>query len=776
MKTGRTDRRVIAIFIAGLLGLTAFSAEPDNSVEPFAFTGVEIFPIDQQIGQLRSADLDGDGLNDLIIANNRRSKINILYNRTGKTNAEPAESWTNEDINKLPPDARFKIESIASEKRIASLVTGDFNNDGLPDLAYYGEPKELIILPNKNGKAWESPIRQPISDGLLNQNALITGDINDDGLTDLFLLGEKWIYCLKQSDDHAMGEPEKLAFTGKVNIIQVLDINDDEHNDLLLVNWDSQYPFRMRLQGENGRLGPEIYLEYPLIRSFMARNLDGQAPPEVMTIARKSGRAELIHFSLESSDKPINGIQMGQFQVTPLTRTSKAQRGTCWIDLNNDLLDDLIVAEPDSGQVTVFIQQQDGSLPRGKKYPSLTGISEIKSADWDADGVRELFLLSKDENRLGIVTPRENNAMPFPENVWIDGRPLSIATGQVFADKPDALCVIIERDNRRYAVIQGPKGKLFEKPLDESYRSNPNSTFIHDVNQDGQNDIVILTPYEKIKILLQESGEFREFDISPPAGGLQNPWAETADIDADGKPELLLARENFVRALTVKPEINSKTDTEQTNWTFHVKTQINGAYDNSKIAAITSIPGGTNSESYLCLLDSATKSLSVCEKDDAGIWQVKKNLVLPVSDFDYLDTIRAGTNNDSCIAFAGLNSIALMPLGGKTWSVSDLCGYESPISNGHLLDVTSGDLNSDGIQDLVFIETSEHAMEILSFVPPDSLVKGARWKVFEERSYRSNMQGTAYEPREMLISDLTGDDKNDLAIVVHDRILLYPRK
>ena len=30
--------------------------------------------------------MDGDGLNDLIVVNNARSKINILYNRTGKTN------------------------------------------------------------------------------------------------------------------------------------------------------------------------------------------------------------------------------------------------------------------------------------------------------------------------------------------------------------------------------------------------------------------------------------------------------------------------------------------------------------------------------------------------------------------------------------------------------------------------------------------------------------------------------------------------------------------
>jgi len=36
----------------------------------FGFAGKEIFPIDYQISQLHAADLDGDGLKDIIVANN----------------------------------------------------------------------------------------------------------------------------------------------------------------------------------------------------------------------------------------------------------------------------------------------------------------------------------------------------------------------------------------------------------------------------------------------------------------------------------------------------------------------------------------------------------------------------------------------------------------------------------------------------------------------------------------------------------------------------------
>jgi len=51
-----------------------------------------------------------------------------------------------------------------------------------------------------------------------------------------------------------------------------------------------------------------------------------------------------------------------------------------------------------------------------------------------------------------------------------------------------------------------------------------------------------------------------------------------------------------------------------------------------------------------------------------------------------------------------------------------------------------------------------------------------RWQVFEERTFRGRRGGDQAEPREALIVDVTGDKKNDLVVVVHDRILVYPQE
>src|SRR5262249_24991795 len=233
MKSFLGNRAKRLISALGLLGSMAIHGQGDSSTNRFGFTGPEIFPIDNQIGHLRAGDLDGDGLQDLIVVNNSRSKINLLYNQTGKTNLAEAKIPSKRELNELPPDARFRIDSIASEKRISSLVVADLNGDGRPDVADYGEPKELVVQFNQGTNGWSAPKRWPLDDGLLDQNALASGDLNGDGRTDLLLLAENSIYFLAQTTNHTLAEPEKIPLSSPVKSVQVVDIDGDGKSDLL---------------------------------------------------------------------------------------------------------------------------------------------------------------------------------------------------------------------------------------------------------------------------------------------------------------------------------------------------------------------------------------------------------------------------------------------------------------------------------------------------------------------------------------------------------------
>ncbi len=264
------------------LSLSASAATMTNT---FGFSGPEIFPIDQQITQLHVADLDGDGLNDIIVANNLRSKINLLYNLTGKTNRADAASARKLEINELPPDSRFRIDSIPTDERIAALAVTDLNGDGRPDLVYFGDAKDLVVRYNLGTNGWSEPKRWHFDDGRMDANALATGDLNGDGLTDIVLLGDNGaVYFLAQQKDHTLAEPVKIPYSGTPKAVQITDVDGDGRNDLFFVDFDNAAPFRVRLQNAGGQLGPEMYFKDQPIRAFWLDNLAGDRTNYLVTI------------------------------------------------------------------------------------------------------------------------------------------------------------------------------------------------------------------------------------------------------------------------------------------------------------------------------------------------------------------------------------------------------------------------------------------------------------------------------------------------------------
>ena len=769
--------RCVLSFIA--LAGSAFASDGPTATNRFGFTGPEIFPIDNAIGLLQAADLDGDGLKDLVIINNARSKITLLYNQTGKTNlAAPSKSPLRRETNELPPGARFRIDSIASEKRIAAMAVTDLNGDGRPDLAYYGEPKELVVLYNEGTNTWSTSKRWPIEDGQLTPNAMTADDLNGDGRTDLVVLAENHVYLLAQKEDRTLAEPEKIPVSGVVMSVQILDIDGDARKDLLLVNWQSPTPFRFRLQGADGQLGPEIYFSLPPIRSYWADALEANEKTFVMTIAQNSGRVQISQFARKPAEPLTESFKLGQFQVLPLAKTGKARRGQLWADVNGDGRADLLVAEPESGKLSVYFQKPDGSIASPRTFPSLAGVSDIVVADWDGDGKPEIFLLSTDERQVAVTRFDEKERLPFPTLIPFDGKPLVLTVGPLQTGKP-TLAVLVDQDGKRVLVTRTADGQHKTQKLSESFKSNPTTLSIHDVNQDGLADLIALIPYEKVKVLLQVAGrDFDEQDVAPPGGiDIAQPWSSVADVDGDGKSELLLTQKNFLRAVVLKAETAEQDSSSGAGWVFQVKDQVNGASSNSRLTGAAALPRGITpggTVASLFLLDAERKALTLCERDAAGVWQVVRNVPLPVAEFSGLQSVALGGRQAS-VAFLGLNAVAWMPLDGEAWELTTLDGYETPIKDGYLRDVISGDLDNDGRKDLVFMETAKNHLDLVIFDAQHKLIPAERWQVFEQRTFRPRAGDTA-EPREALVADLTGDGKNDLAVVVHDRILVYPQE
>ena len=760
-----------ALPAAGIFSHVSPAAAAAN---PFGFNGPEVFPIEQQISLLHVADLDGDGLNDIVVVNNLHSKISLLYNRTGKTNVTEVTSTGKPELNELPPDSRFRIDSLPTDEHIAGLAVTDINGDGRPDLIYFGDAKDLIVRYNLGTNGWSEPKRWHLEDGQINANALSVGDLNGDGLPDIVLLGDNGeFYFLAQQKDHTLADPQKISCSGTPKAVEVSDVDGDGRQDLVLVDFDSPAPFRIRLQNADGQLGPEIYFKSPDIRSFWLDNLAGDRTNYLISIVQATGRAEVAQFTHKPAE-PLSGtFRQGQLHILPLNKTDASPRGITWADVNGDGRPDLIVAEPESGQLSIYLQQADGTLALPKKFPSLAGVSQIAASDWNADGHPEIFLLSRDESSVAVTTFDKSGRLPFPTPLALDGKPLAMTTGVLKHGSKPVLAVIVDKDGARYLVIRTAEGKTTRQKLSDSFKSNPAGLAIQDVNQDGLADVVILIPYEKIKVLLQKkNGAFDEKDVNPPGGVLEQPWMAAADVDGDGKAELLLPQKNFLRAVVLESTPAAEGSTNGPDWVFRVKDQINGSASDSRITAATTVPNGTNAVPSLFLYDAEHKQLTLCERDAAGVWQVVKNLDLPITDFS---SIRGTTIGAPAVAFTGQNTVAWLPLAGDVWQVTKLDDYDTPIKDGFLNDLVAGDLNGSGRKQIVFMETAKNYLDLVLFDTHRKLVPGDRWQVFEQHTFR-NSGNSLPEPREAAVADVTGDGKNDLIVLVHDRVLVYPQQ
>ncbi|HAM70559.1 MAG TPA: hypothetical protein DCM86_02835, partial [Verrucomicrobiales bacterium] len=166
------------------------------------------------------------------------------------------------------------------------------------------------------------------------------------------------------------------------------------------------------------------------------------------------------------------------------------------------------------------------------------------------------------------------------------------------------------------------------------------------------------------------------------------------------------------------------------------------------------------------------KALTLSERDAAGVWKGVRNIPLPYSEFGELQPLGIGSPRPNSIALLGASGAGWLALAGEAWELGELDGYETQVKEGRLTDVVAGDLNRDGRKDLVFLETGRNSLELVMFNKARKLTPAVRWPVFEERTFR-NRRGDVAEPREALVIDLNNDGRKDLAIVVHDRVLVY---
>ncbi len=180
-----------------------------------------------------AGDFDGDGYDDLAIAIRGRSTIQIINgSATGLTHGSTRTIRTQDvDNNELSPLARIRLGARSVRDGTTAMVVGDFNGDGVDDLAVEGN--ETIGLVQQRGVSDVVILHGHLGDGLdarrtqllrfeghaagaasLGETriALAAGDVDGDGDTDL-VVGLPFA-------DTSDARGNRLVDAGQVNVLR----------------------------------------------------------------------------------------------------------------------------------------------------------------------------------------------------------------------------------------------------------------------------------------------------------------------------------------------------------------------------------------------------------------------------------------------------------------------------------------------------------------------------------------------------------------------------
>ena len=186
----------------------------DRLADYFGFQPLELYKLEHRIGNLLLKDLDGDKIDDIVVSNNARSRIDLFLS-TKKPDDDKSNRPFRKDANELEYDQRMRRVSIPVNKEVVSLDTGDFNGDGKPDLVFYGTPAEVEILFNEGQGQFGNPKKINTGEAVERASALTVGDLDQDGRDDIVLLGENELIFVYQTAPGTLCEPERVPHTAE---------------------------------------------------------------------------------------------------------------------------------------------------------------------------------------------------------------------------------------------------------------------------------------------------------------------------------------------------------------------------------------------------------------------------------------------------------------------------------------------------------------------------------------------------------------------------------
>jgi hypothetical protein len=323
---------------------------------------------------------------------------------------------------------------IVAGKQPERVVAGDFNGDGILDLAAADSPNNevLIFIGNGNG-TFRTPYTYATGGSPSN---LVVSDFNNDGKPDLATVnssGSSVSILLGNGNGYFQSHVDFAVGAGPLSLVAV-DLNKDGNWDLAVVNATSA-TLSVLLGNGDGTFHPQVTYNTSAGPSSVAAgdfNQDGNVDLVVTNFNNFSGNTVSIFL----------GKGDGSFQTPSNAAVAQGPLSVVAADFNRDGILDLAVAAGCGdgsscgrpGSVSILIGNGNGTFQPKVDYNAGSFPYTLVAGDFRSSGALDLAITDLDSGSLTFLWGQGNGTFPASSLFSTNGRPVGLITGDFNGD------------------------------------------------------------------------------------------------------------------------------------------------------------------------------------------------------------------------------------------------------------------------------------------------------------------------------------------------------
>lgn len=785
-------KRAGFLFLAVLGGAQAHAAGAPTAdlAKFFGWDDPRIIVVDRNTGPAHAADFNGDGLTDLAIVNNAKSRIELhLQRQSPRTDQDITRDYK---VNELPPSPFYDRVEVSVAHRVMGFRPLDADGDGKLDIIYSGIPAEVVVLRQTEGNRFKAHSKRRIKNLSASHDGLEIADVTGTVAPELLAVVDGKIEIYNLESGEVLGEPTTLGTGGggeEIVAFFVEDYNGDGLMDVMAAIPDAPAPVRLWLQDplaqpgssgqvKLGQLGPELRFEMPGLRELEPIRLPNRAAASVAIIERASRRIVLADLNMtatsamdSSAAAPANaGETDASAEVHNFSGPGNKTRSSVVADVDGDGRLDLLATDQAANSLVLYRQSAGVGLTGETRFSALKDPRAVAVGQWDDDAPLEVFVLSEADKVVGISQyDTASQRIDFPQPVALITAGASPAA-MAHASLPSGpVLAVVARDKRDHTLEIHRPGKDAVALKLEGVSRPPQSMLAGDFDHDSKSDLLLFTPGEPLVMVRSIDGPSLEMQVltdkaMPQFGLVQAAGPDNTalfDIDADGHAELLLSDQNFVRACAFSVEKG-----------WRVVEQVTLPESSASLVGLTVLGEGNGAR--IIAADKANKRLVLMSRDDKAGWQVRGRMRFEGFEVSGIHAGAFSGDDEPSVLALSPAAFAVIRLEGTRYSLDEFAAFRSDAEDRLEHEIEAGDLNGDGFTDIVCLDAREQMCQAFTITAARRMLLATEFKVFESRQFGRGEE-REFEPSAAIISDLTGDGRDDLTLQVHDRYIIFPQ-